>query len=98
MLAGAPWVYLTHSLSTAHTTIKVDSSIRDRPAILAAEKDTTIAGLVGEVATHTPPQRERAKIIAKTLADLQEMSGYTPSPEPERVADAELARRPGGGA
>lgn len=84
-----------YSQPMAHTTIKVDSSVRDRLAILAAEKDTTIAGLVGEFAAHTPTQSERAELTAKTLAVLQEMSGYVPSPEQDRAADAELARRLG---
>ncbi|WP_050371224.1 hypothetical protein [Streptomyces acidiscabies] len=80
----------------AHTTIKVDSSIRDRLAILAAEKGTTIAGLVGEFATHTPTRSERAERVAKTLEVLHALSGYTPDPEQDRMADEELARRLGG--
>ncbi|WP_037884920.1 hypothetical protein [Streptomyces sp. NRRL S-646] len=54
----------------AHTTIKVESSVRDRLAILAAEKGTTIAGLVGEFATHTLTQSERDEQVAKTLEVL----------------------------
>ncbi|KUL34737.1 hypothetical protein [Streptomyces regalis] len=82
----------------AHTTIKVESSIRDRLAILAAEKDTTIAGLVGEFATHTLTQSERDEQIAKTLEVLHALSGYTPDPEQDRAADDELTRRLGSAA
>jgi hypothetical protein len=77
----------------AHTTIKVDSTVRDRLATLAAEKGTTIAQLVSDFAVHTPTEDERAVRTARTLAVLSEMSGYTPSPEQDRTADAELARR-----
>lgn len=82
----------------AHTTIKVESSIRDRLAILAAEKDTTIAGLVGEFATHTLTQSERDEQVAKTLEVLHALSGYAPDPEQDRAADDELTRRLGSAA
>ncbi|MDT0438662.1 MULTISPECIES: hypothetical protein [Streptomyces] len=80
----------------AHTTIKVESSIRDRLAMLAAEKGTTIAGLVGEFATHTLTQSERDEQVAKTLGVLHALSGYAPDPEQNRTADDELTRRLGG--
>jgi hypothetical protein len=79
----------------AHTTIKVENTVRDRLATLAAEKGTTIAQLVSDFAVHTPTEDERAERTARTLAVLSEMSGYTPSPEQDRAADAELARRLG---
>ncbi|MET7746859.1 hypothetical protein [Streptomyces sp. NPDC005385] len=82
----------------AHTTIKVDSTVRDRLAALAAEKNTTIARLVSDFAEHTPTKAETVERTARTLEVLREMSGYTPTPEQDRVADAELARRLGGGA
>ncbi|MFD5569531.1 hypothetical protein [Streptomyces cadmiisoli] len=79
----------------AHTTIKVETTVRDRLATLAAEKGTTIAQLVSDFAAHTPTAEERAERTACTLAVLSEMSGYTPSTEQDRAADAELARRLG---
>jgi hypothetical protein len=79
----------------AHTTIKVEDTVRDRLAALAAEKGTTIAQLVSDFAAHTPTDAERAERTARTLAVLKEMSGYAPTPEQDRAADAELARRLG---
>ncbi|MEV0530131.1 hypothetical protein AB0I66_42680 [Streptomyces sp. NPDC050439] len=79
----------------AHTTIKVEDTVRDRLAVLAAEKGTSIAQLVSDFAAHTPTASERAERTERTLALLREMSGYTPSPERDREADAELARRLG---
>ena len=94
------WVYPMHSVRSgmAHTTIKVESSVRDRLAILAAEKDTTIAGLVAEFATHTLTQSERDEQVAKTLEVLHALSGYAPDPEQDRAADDELTRRLGSAA
>jgi predicted DNA-binding ribbon-helix-helix protein len=41
-----------------HTTIKVDSRVRDRLARLARERGTTIGTLVAELADNTPTQEE----------------------------------------
>lgn len=40
------------------TTIKVDSSVRDRLAVLAAQRGATIRDLVSEFAAQTPTQEE----------------------------------------
>lgn len=66
-----------HSGGMAHTTIKVESVVRDRLATLAAENGTSIAQLVSDFAAHTPTESERAERTARTLAVLREMSGYT---------------------
>ncbi|WP_093803051.1 hypothetical protein [Streptomyces sp. Wb2n-11] len=82
----------------AHTTIKVEDTVRDRLALLAAEKGTTIAGLVSDFAAHTPTESERAERVARTLSVLRDFAGYTPTPEQDLQADAELARRLDGAA
>ncbi|MGW6262870.1 hypothetical protein [Streptomyces sp. NPDC055085] len=76
-----------------HTTIKVETAVRDRLAALAAEKGTSITQLVSDFAAHTPTETERAERTAHTLEILREMSGYTPTPEQDLAADAELTRR-----
>ena len=43
----------------ADTTIKVDSAVRDRLAVLAGERGTTIRDLVQHLAEATPTQAER---------------------------------------
>ncbi|MDN5932108.1 MAG: hypothetical protein L0I24_13755 [Pseudonocardia sp.] len=42
------------------TTIKVDSVVRDRLAVLAAQRGATIRDLVTELAANTPTQEELA--------------------------------------
>jgi hypothetical protein len=44
----------------ADTTIKVDSVVRDRLAVLAAQRGSTIRELVAELAEVTPTQEELA--------------------------------------
>jgi predicted DNA-binding ribbon-helix-helix protein len=44
----------------ADTTIKVDSVVRDRLAVLAAQRGSTIRDLVAELAEATPTQEELA--------------------------------------
>ncbi|HET9654890.1 MAG TPA: hypothetical protein VFP72_06025 [Kineosporiaceae bacterium] len=44
----------------ADTTIKVDSAVRDRLAVLAAQRGSTIRDLVTELAQATPTQEELA--------------------------------------
>lgn len=44
----------------ANTTIKVDSAVRDRLAVLAAQRGSTIRDLVAELAEAIPTQQELA--------------------------------------
>lgn len=54
------------------TTIKVDSSVRDRLAVLAAQRGATIRDLVTELAANTPTQEELAARHAAVTAHLRE--------------------------
>lgn len=54
------------------TTIKVDSSVRDRLAVLAAQRGATIRELVTELAAQTPTQEELAARHAVATAYLRE--------------------------
>jgi hypothetical protein len=72
-----------------YVMIKVENVVRDRLAVLAAEKGTTIAGLVSDLAAHTLTESERAE---RTPAMLREKPGRTPT-ERDREADAELTCR-----
>ena len=54
------------------TTIKVDSAVRDRLAVLAAQRGATIRDLVTELAASTPTQEELAARHAAVTADLRE--------------------------
>jgi hypothetical protein len=70
------------------TTIKVDVGVRDRLATLAAERGTTIGGLVAELAGATRTAEERAKSRAETIAYIREH--FNPD---FSEADVEAARR-----
>lgn len=59
-------------LSTMPTTIKVDNEVRDRLATLAAERGTTIGGLVADLAGATRTTAERARSRAETIAYIRE--------------------------
>ncbi|MGI8697198.1 MAG: hypothetical protein ACR2JQ_11245 [Mycobacteriales bacterium] len=56
----------------ADTTIKVDSSVRDRLAVLAAQRGATIRDLVTELAAQTPTKEELAARHATVTAYLRE--------------------------
>jgi hypothetical protein len=56
----------------ADTTIKVDSAVRDRLAILAAQRGSTIRDLVAEPAEATPTQEELAARQAAAAAYVAE--------------------------
>jgi macrodomain Ter protein organizer (MatP/YcbG family) len=56
----------------ADTTIKVDSTVRDRLAVLAAQRGATIRDLVTELAANTPTQEELAAGHASATAYLRE--------------------------
>lgn len=56
----------------ADTTIKVDSSVRDRLAVLAAQRGATIRDLVAELAQATPTREELVAQHATATAYLRE--------------------------
>lgn len=75
-------------LAPVVTTIKVEAAVRDRLAVLAAERGTTIGGLVAELAGATPTAEERARSRAETIAYIREH--FNPD---FSEADVEAARR-----
>ena len=54
------------------TTIKVDSAVRDRLAVLAAQRGATIRDLVTELAASTPTREELAARHARATIYLRE--------------------------
>lgn len=56
----------------ADTTIKVDSAVRDRLALLAAERGVTIRDLVDELAQATPTRKDLQARHAAAMAYLRE--------------------------
>jgi antitoxin MazE7 len=50
------------------TTIKVDSAVRDRLAVLAAQRGSTIRDLVSRLAAATPTREEQAARHAAAVA------------------------------
>jgi hypothetical protein len=54
------------------TTIKVDSAVRDRLAVLAAQRGSTIRDLVAELADATPTREELASRQAAAAAYVAE--------------------------
>jgi hypothetical protein len=56
----------------ADTTIKVDSAVRDRLAVLAAERGVTIRDLVDELAQATPTRKDLEERHAAAMAYLRE--------------------------
>jgi hypothetical protein len=56
----------------ADTTIKVDSAVRDRLALLAAERGVTIRELVEELARATLTQKDLKERHAAAVAYLRE--------------------------
>jgi hypothetical protein len=56
----------------ADTTIKVESAVRDRLAVLAAERGVTIRDLVEELARATPTRKDLEARHAAAMAYLRE--------------------------
>jgi hypothetical protein len=56
----------------ADTTIKVESAVRDRLAVLAAERGVTIRDLVEELARATPIRKDLEARHAAAMAYLRE--------------------------
>jgi hypothetical protein len=63
----------------ADTTIKVDSAVRDRLAVLAAQRGSTIRDLVAELAEAAPTQEELAARQAAAASYVSEhlMPGFS---------------------
>lgn len=59
-LACVPRVFVRYTRPMPDTTIKVDSTVRDRLAMLAAQRGATIRDLVTELAVSTPTLEELA--------------------------------------
>ncbi|MFI0738273.1 hypothetical protein ACH4PU_09285 [Streptomyces sp. NPDC021100] len=80
----------------AYVSIEVEETVRDRLAVLAAERGTTMARLVGDLAARTPTEGERAARAARTPVGprLPEKPDGTTA-ERDGEADAELIRRIG---
>ncbi len=69
---GLRGVFRPYTGSVADTTIKVDSAVRDRLAVLAAQRGATIRDLVSELAARTPTEEELAARHAAATAYLRE--------------------------
>ncbi|MFI5533741.1 hypothetical protein ACIA8O_34920 [Kitasatospora sp. NPDC051853] len=67
--------------------IKVRAEVRDRLAILAADRGTTIGSMVAELATATPTHAERQEMYAHNMAYIREH--LQPELTDEDVAEAE---------
>lgn len=65
-------VFSPYTSVMADTTIKVDCSVRDRLAVLAAQRGATIRDLVAELAQATPTHGELVARHAAATAYLRE--------------------------
>ena len=72
-------VFRRYTPGVADTTIKVDSAVRDRLAVLAAQRGSTIRDLVAEFAEVTPTKEELAARQAAAAAYVTEhlTGGFT---------------------
>jgi DNA invertase Pin-like site-specific DNA recombinase len=78
-LTSTEVVFRRYTPGVADTTIKVDSAVRDRLAVLAAQRGSTIRDLVAELAEVTPTKEELAARQAAAAAYVTEhlMGGFT---------------------
>jgi hypothetical protein len=67
--------------------IKVRADVRDRLAVLAADRGATIGSVVAELAASTPTDREQQELYASNMAYIREH--LRPDLTDEDVADAE---------
>lgn len=74
------------------TSIKVSVATRDRLALLAVEHNTTIRGLVDELAQAEPTQAELEERAEQARAELAQSLGIIVSEEAEAKAQALLMR------
>ncbi|WP_203923347.1 hypothetical protein [Rugosimonospora africana] len=82
------------------TTIKVPAGVRDRLAVLARERSTTIRDLVEALANAEPTAAERAAQLEENLAVLREGFGVELSDgdlDAGRAFWQSVADRPGAG-
>lgn len=92
-LQGIVAVCQRYTLVMADTTIKVDSTVRDRLAVLAAQRGSTIRALVAELAAATPTRVELdARYSAATprcsrwALEVMWCPGWSPRPTGNPVA------------
>jgi ParB-like chromosome segregation protein Spo0J len=79
-------------MAADETSIKVSTAVRDRLAVLAAEHNTTIRGVVEELAQETPTRAEFEERAAQARAELASALGAAPSAEAEEKARGLLKR------
>lgn len=72
------------------TTIKVPVTVRDRLAVLAEARGTTIGELVTELARTTLTEAERAERAERTRIQLAEQFGYLVTEADQVRLSAEL--------
>ncbi|WP_034087806.1 hypothetical protein [Streptacidiphilus albus] len=72
------------------TTIKVPMTVRDRLAVLAESRGTTIGELVTELARTTLTEAERAERAERTRIQLAEQFGYLVTEADQVRLSAEL--------
>ena len=72
------------------TTIKVPMIVRDRLAVLAESRGTTIGELVTELARTTLTEAERAERAERTRIQLAEQFGYLVTEADQVRLSAEL--------
>ncbi|WP_405976515.1 hypothetical protein OG496_55120 [Streptomyces sp. NBC_00988] len=79
-------------MAADETSIKVSAASRDRLAVLASERGTTLRSLVEELAQGTPTRAEYAERAELARAELASALGNAPSPEAEAKARDLLER------
>ncbi len=79
-------------MAADETSIKVSAASRDRLAVLASERGTTLRSLVEELAQGTPTRAEYAERAELARAELASALGSAPSPEAEAKARDLLER------
>jgi hypothetical protein len=72
----------------ADTTIKVPTEVRDRLAVLAASRSTTIGRLVADLAETTLTDEERAERAEATRRIVREQTGHTVTADDQAKVNA----------
>jgi len=72
MCAAPPAVFTWNTAAMSDTTIKVHKAVRDRLAVLAAQRGSSIRELVTELARATPTREELDERHAAATAYLRE--------------------------
>jgi hypothetical protein len=76
----------------ADTTIKVPTEVRDRLAVLAASRSTTIGRLVADLAETTLTDEERAERVEATRRIVREQTGYSVTADDQAKVNALIER------